>query len=142
MLVLLFFGAGLLPAITGHLMNVYMMANPDKVLPYGLIGVLFLLVWGMFGFISARRQLAIKPALLAAHDIALLALVLVLLQAIGFGRYWNNVVGVASQLYFLPVLNLSSRLAFWGGPLWQVYIVSFLLLAGTFALGYRLGNSR
>ncbi len=142
MIVLLLIGAGLLPLLTGYLMNAGMMANPERLLPYTLIALLFLLVWSLIGFAAARKGLRLKPALLAAHALAILALGLILIQELIVGHYWTSFLGVASQFYFLPVLNLGSKLVFWGGRVWQASLVSIALLPTAFCLGHRAGQRK
>ncbi len=133
---LLLFLIGLLPFALGFAMNALLMANMNFVLPYKLIGIIWLLLWGFFGYLM--RDYAgsgIKSAAIA-HSVALADLLLLLYQELVLGRYWLNFLGSATQFYYLPVLNISFTLSAWATDrIWVAYIVSFTLTCAAFFIG-------
>lgn len=72
---------GLLPFAAGYGMHWMMTAYPDVRLPYGLIGLAFLLLWGGIAFLAgifARRTPLLSIACM--NGVALLVLVLLVIQ--------------------------------------------------------------
>ena len=47
---------GLIPFVLGFLMNAWLMQNQDSVLPFKLIGILFLVFWGLIGYITCKFE--------------------------------------------------------------------------------------
>ncbi len=68
---------------------------------------------------------------------SLVSLALVFYQEWVRNAYWFNVVGFASQMFFLPTIPLSTTLLFWSNSITMppVYFVGFLLLFGVCWLG-------
>ena len=50
-------------------------------------------------------------------------------------EYWFNIIGIASQLYYLPLINLSSVFTFWTPHAWTIYIAAFLLMFASYYTG-------
>lgn len=130
---------GLLPFPVGYFMNYLIMSDTffNKALPYGTIGLVFLLCWFLLGKVLSPLADTIKKASILAHSVALLVLILNLFQVIILKQYWANHVGVATQFYFLPLLNISFTLTPMFHSLSVVYIVSFSLMCVSFYLGCR-----
>jgi hypothetical protein len=127
---------GLLPLALGALLNVLMLGTlQNTALPYGVIGLFFLLFWLLLGFWT--RPLT-KPAFTAAaiaHIPALAALALLLYQELALGRYWFSAFGVYPQFFYLPLINLAGRVAFFAHTMPPVYIAGFIMMFAVFRAG-------
>ena len=125
--------AGLLPFAAGYGMHWMMTAYPDVRLPYGLIGLAFLLLWGGISFLAgifARRTPLLSIACM--NGVALLVLVL--------GAYFSNAAGIWTQLYFLPLLQLGFSLTSWSSRVFAADAAACLLMAAVSYLGFWLGR--
>ena len=131
---------GLIPFGLGFLLDSLMTHFSDVLFPYAAIGVCFLIFWGAIGFFMYRLGEPLKVSLIFAQLPAFLTLLLNLFQEIVLVRYWGNLLGAATQLYFLPVLNISFSLTFWADRVWPAYIAAFLLMCAVYYLGFRLGE--
>lgn len=101
-------GVGILPLILGFLFNWLMRLLPINRFVYILLGLLLLLIWG---YCSFKLSDPAKNSILQAFFMCafgLLMLILVLCQEVIFGAYWNNVIGLATQMFFLPWLSLAT----------------------------------
>lgn len=135
---------GLTPLILGFLMNSWVMKNQNSVLPSKLLGVIFLMFWGLVGFRTCRVEKTILRSAAITNLPAFLMLLFVLFQEIVLGRYWANIFGVIPQFYFLPLVNISSTII---GLFFTVYfsaidLISFLLMFGVYYLGGHLRNQK
>ena len=133
-----FFILGALPYALGYMQNQFMLNNADTLLPYRLISIFFLLLWGLIAFLlnsSGRRtkEIVIFMNLLAAVD-----LLLVGIQELYLHAYWPDFVGLWSQLFYLPVINLSFRLTTWSSGVFVAYALSFVLMAAASFFGCKL----
>ena len=140
---------GLTPFVLGFLMNSWLIQNPDSVLPFKLIGFIFLAFWVTVGFISYKIEKTLLKSAVIAHLPALLMLSLIMYQEIIVGQYWSNIIGIAAQFFFLPLINISSSvvgivLSFipWDIHVWSTgliaSIIAFLLMLTSYCLGYYL----
>lgn len=103
---------GLLPFAAGYGIHWMMTAYPDVRLPYGLIGLIFLLIWGGIAFLAgsfARRNPLAK--IVCMNGVALVVLVLLGIQELVLGAYFSNAAGIWTQLYYLPLLQLGFSLS-------------------------------
>lgn len=128
---------GFIPLAIGCVMNWLMMTFSQTVFPYILISIAFLAFWAWLGFISYKFNKEGK-AIFFIHLPAVLALVLNLYQEVVLGHYWGNLLGICTQFFFLPVLNVSYLLTSWSSRLWSAYIAGFLLMCLTYFIGYAL----
>ncbi|MDD3705069.1 MAG: hypothetical protein PHC45_03250 [Clostridiaceae bacterium] len=126
---------GLIPFILGFIMNAIMMQNPNFNLPYKLIGVLSLVIWGFIGFKTCEFGKTSVESAMIVNLPAFLVLLLNLFQEIILGQYWFNIVGISTQFFYLPLINLSFSFTFWSPYLWTVYIVGFLLMFASYYIG-------
>ena len=138
--------AGLLPLVAGYLVNGAMLSVPS--IPGGswcLLGGVLLILWGRlaYGLADPGRCALLQALLLSAVGLGMLALVLY--QELARGAYWSNLVGIGSQLYFLPFLSLASLL--FGGLIqlvdpvirvWPFYLLIWVVLFLTAFLGCRV----
>ena len=114
---------------------------------YLLIGIAVLAVWFAFGMLSAKLTGSKKEAVLLLNAPAFLVLLLILVQELILRAYWMNIIGVATQMFYLPLLPLSFTLArvlpgvLMVGP-WLASAIAFALLVGASCLGRRTAESR
>ncbi len=125
---------GLLPLAVGYLMNFVMMLLPAPLL-FGSILPLMVWAWLCGRFADGRRSVPGQAALMNAPGLVMLALVLI--QEIGLGAYWQNTLGLFSQLYFLTGLPLAATLLRFlpTERIWPYYIAVWLMLFGLSLLG-------
>ena len=109
---------GLFPLVLGFMMNSWILENQDSVLPFKLIGFVFLAFWVIVGFIGFKFEKTLLKSVVIAHLPALLMLLLIMYQEIILGQLWSNLFGLATQFYYLPLINISASV---------VGIFSFLL---------------
>ena len=133
---------GGLPFAVGGWLNQSILASSDTLPPLFLIGIGCLVLWGLiaFGarfFIEDEREVVIRLNLIAA-----VVLVLVAIQEVILHAYWSNIVGVWSQFYYLPLLNLGFTLTRWSSSVFPAYVVSFGLMIGATVVGGRMREKR
>lgn len=132
---------GLLPFAAGYGMHWMMTENPDLRLPYGLIGLVFLLLWGGIAFLAgifARRRPLLE--ITCMNGAALVVLVLLGIQELVLGAYFSNAAGVWTQLYFLPLLRFGFSLTSWSSRVFAADAAAYLLMAAAAYLGFWLGR--
>ncbi|QOR33851.1 hypothetical protein IMX26_10105 [Clostridium sp. 'deep sea'] len=127
---------GLIPLPLGYYMNhLIMTVYFDKALPYGLIGIIYLLVWFGLGYLTYYFTNSDKEAMIIVHFFGFIDIVLILFQVVVMKHYWSNIIGISTQFFFLPLLNIAGKLTFFGHRFYWVYIVAFALLCAAFYLG-------
>ena len=124
---------GFVPLGIGILQNAYMTAHMDTLPPLKLIALGTLLIWGLFCYLTADSNSKARSQVLALNAANFLALVLVLVQELLVGHYWINAVGMASQLFFLPLIHLAAFFPLHYIWLYDVVISLVLLLISKFA---------
>lgn len=126
---------GALPLPLGYLMSWMMTQNPDLRLPYTLISVGFLLLWGVISFVARSFVKDSRKVVLFLHLFPLLDLLLLGIQELILHAYWRGLVGSLSQFFYLPLLSLGYRLTTWSHTTFSAYCAAFLLMAAVSALG-------
>ena len=146
---MILFLLGSIPFVFGFLMNSWLVQNQDSVLPFRLIGFIFLAFWVTVGFISYKFEKTLLKSAVIAHLPALLILLLIMYQEIILGQYWSNSFGVATQYYYLPLISISSpivglfsSLTSWAIHYWLTCLVVFLLMFAFYYLGGYLKKHR
>lgn len=132
---------GALPLPLGYLMSWMITQNPDLLLPYTLISVGFLLLWGVISFVARSFVKDGKRVVLFLHLFPFLDLLLLGIQELILRAYWWNMVGSLSQFFYLPLLGLGYRLTAWSHTTFSAYCAAFLLMAAVSALGCWLRRS-
>lgn len=127
---------GIAPFFMGYGMN-YLMMGPfyNTVLPYKLIGIAFLIAWffvGRYSYIFVSDK---KLATLLGNSVALIVLVLILYQEVVLRQYWLNQIGMATQLYYLALINVASVFTRMFHTMSATYITAFLMMCMVFYLG-------
>ena len=143
---LVLFLIGFIPFVLGFLMNSWLMQNQNSVLPFKLIGILFLIFWVLVGFITCKfGKTPLKSAVIINLP-AFLTLLIIIYQDIVLEQYWSNIVGSATQFYYLPLINISSSLEmFLPLPtlhIWSVCLIAFLLMCASYYIGCYLKKIR
>lgn len=130
-------------------MNSWLMQNQDSVLPFNLIGLIFLAFWVTVGFISYKFEKSLLKSAVLTHLPALLMLIFIMYQEIVLGQYWSNVFGIATQYYYLPLISISSSvvgillsLTPWAINIWSASLIAFSLMFASYYLGYHLRKYR
>lgn len=126
---------GILPLVVGFAFNYAVLYLPVSGFLLLLVELALLVLWGWLAF---KLSLPEKNPMVQAFFLCafgLLMLALVLYQELGMGQYWRNLIGVGTQIYFLPLLTLAVSIV---GPFmeviraWPAYIAAWV---GMFAAG-------
>lgn len=133
---------GLLPLPVGYYFNHLILSGGQSsaLLSAGTIGIGFLLVWFILGAISGRVAVSVKQAMSLTHTAAFAVLFLNLYQELILRQYWPNMVGSATQFFFLPVIGISSKLMPMLPFVAAIYIIAFVLMWLFFYTGCHLGR--
>lgn len=134
---------GLIPFVLGFLMNSWLMQHPNSILPFKLIGIIFLGFWVLVGFITCKFEKTPLKSAVIIHLPAFLVLILIMFQNIILGQYWSNLFGWAIQMYYLPLINISNTLVrivlfFTPTHVWMLCLMAFILMFGSYYLGCNL----
>ena len=129
---------GAMPLGLGWLVNWYMNLHPETFPPMFIIGLAFLLAWGFASWKMNKKMLETGTVLLVKHAIAAIMLVLVAIQFIT-GNYWVSYLGIASQMFFMPVLYVGAVFFNWAGT-FGIYFASFLLMLLASFIGCKIAE--
>lgn len=129
---------GALPFVFGGIQNWYMLTYMDYLLPYGLISVFFLLIWGCIAFLLNGNHQRTKQIVVFLNLIAVLDLILIGVQELIFHAYWMNSIGIWSQLFYLSMVKMGSSLTTWSHGIFPAYVVSFILMVAASFAGCKL----
>lgn len=119
---------GVLPFAVGNIQNYYMLTYTHSLPPYALISASFLLVWGCIAFILNKNGKRTKQIVIFLNLIAALDLLLVGAQELIFHAYWSNIIGLWSQLFYLPLIHLGFSLTKFSHSVFPAYAASFILM--------------
>ena len=132
--------SGFLPLGAGYALNAYMAAHLEMPLtiPLHLLGVGMLLLWGVISYCAGDECTMPVRQALELNIIGLLLLTLELVQCLVLHRHLLNLIGILSQVYFLPFTCILSLLAgilrIASQSIWAIDIAIFLvMLAISFA---------
>ena len=117
---------GAMPLGLGWLVTWYMNLHPETFPPMFIIGLAFLLAWGFASWKLNRKVLATGTVMLAQHVVAAIMVVLVTIQLIA-GNYWVSYLGIASQMFYMPVLYVGAVFFNWAGT-FGIYFSCFLMM--------------
>ncbi len=134
------FLVGLIPFLLGYIMNRAMMAFPAVSFPYGAIGLISLIAWFGLGMTTRRLVDSDGEALALVHLAGVLDLLLLLFQEVIQGHYWVNKIGVATQLFYLPVVNIAAKFTAFSPRLYWTYVSGLVLMVAAFSLGRFVGK--
>ena len=105
---------GLMPLGVGWLLNWYMTIHPETFPPMFIIGAAFLVIWGYISWKMDKKILSTFPVMLCQNGGAAVALLLLAIQALQ-GAYWENLPGVLSQMFYMPMLYFGAVFFNWMG---------------------------
>ena len=127
---------GIIPFFIGYVIN-YLVMGPfyNTVLPYKLISITFLIAWFFVGRYSYRFVSNKKVATIMGNSVALIVLLFILYQEVILGQYWTNQVGMATQFYYLPLINLASVFTRMFHTMPATYVTGFLMMCIVYYLG-------
>ena len=129
---------GLVPLALGWLINWHMMLHPDTFPPLFIIGIAMLFVWGWMARNMNKKVLNTALVVLCQNAVGLVSIVLIAIQA-ATGAYWENLVGIFSQMYYIPVMYVSTVFFVrWG--VFLVYFVTFVLMTLASFVGCRIAE--
>ena len=129
---------GAMPLGLGWLLNWYMNLHPETFPPMFIIGLAFLLAWGFASWKVNKKLLETGTVLIAQHAIAAIMLVLVTIQLIT-GNYWVSYLGIASQMFFMPVLYVGAVFFNWAGT-FGIYLSCFLMMLLASFIGCKIAE--
>ena len=125
---------GMVPLILGFLLNGVMQTSPISGFIWLALSFLLLIAWGYLAFkVSNPAHNSMMQALLMCA-FGLVMLLFVLYQELVMGAYWGNIIGVGTQMYFLPWVALAS-LVIHSLRLWPIYVAIWLGLFVTSCIG-------
>ena len=136
--------AGMLPLPVGYGLNFLLLRLPLP-MPLWPLGAALLVLWGVLAYRLADPGRHSFRQALALCAVGLLMLALVLWQELALGEYWQNPLGFASQMYFLPALTVSAAVMAPFLPVittWPLYIGEWVLLLAAACTGCALKRRR
>lgn len=138
---------GFMPLVIGHALNYAMLSWLLYGWKLNIISVALLLLWGLLAYCAAApgKSPAVQALLLCA--VGVLMLLLVLCRDLVLGQYWPGIVGFSTQMYFLPLMSLSSGLlaSVFHTPaitVWLCCVIAWACMFAVSCLGCRLKQKR
>lgn len=130
-------------------MNKWILQNMHSVFPYkNLIGIILLVSWLIIGFISSKFKKSRLRSTIIINLPAFLMFLLLIYQEVINGQYWSNLIGDVTQLYFIPLFNISSSIAGllmiftpWPITVWLSSLIAFSLMFAAYYLGSYLRSA-
>lgn len=129
---------GLIPFALGGFMNWVMMTCSNIIPSFALFAIVTLLMWVSIAFIVKPYIKNTTKIVIGLNLVAFVVLVLVGIQELLLHAYWQNVIGIWTQFYYLPLLNIGFRLTDWSHSVFSAYCAAFLLLVIATLLGCKL----
>lgn len=134
---------GFIPLPLGYIMNRLMVSvYYDKVLPYGAIGIVFLIAWFVLGLATYNFIISDREAIVIVHLFGFVDLLLILFQEVILKNYWFNQIGTATQFFYLPLVNVAEAFTFFSSRIYWTYVVAFVLMCAAFTLGRKIKTRR
>lgn len=131
---LLFFLLGFLPLPAGFVLDRLLMAGHMP--PLAVVAFLLLCLWALLAGWLSRPDAKAAATLIPLNFAAFVTLVLLLFQILVRRAMFPGLVGVLSQLFYLPLLNLGGTLTFFSPSFAPAYAACFLLLLAASLLGW------
>ena len=118
----------LLPFAFGWIVNWLIMSHSGTTPPFMLISIVFLLIWAAIAFFAKPYIKSTVKIVISMNAVAFLVLVLNGIQQLLLHRFWMNLIGKLSQLFFLPLTYIGSRLTSWCPSVFSAMCASFVLM--------------
>tara|TARA_Y100001933_G_C18890975_1_gene518298 strand:+ start:86 stop:544 length:459 start_codon:yes stop_codon:yes gene_type:complete len=137
-------GLSVLPSVIGYLINFLVLQLPVGGFAMFTISFMFFTYWLYSGYKFKKTYDMDVLSLGLIHIIGLLSLVLVGYQIIFVGAFSSNLIGLISQLYFVPGLNLIARFDYLNilNDVLKLCTATLVLMIITFYMGGRLYMKR
>ena len=133
---------GGIPFAVGYAMNHWMMEHEDTTPNFLLVGLIFLLAVMAVGFFANKSVGNPKRVVTSLMVIPAVVLALIGVQELVFHQYWSNAAGVATQMFYLPLVSMGFSLTFWTPAVFPAYLASFLLMALAVWAGCKVQTGR
>lgn len=104
--------------------------------PLAVVAFLLLCLWALLAGWLSRPDAKAAATLIPLNFAAFVTLVLLLFQILVRRAMFPGLVGVLSQLFYLPLLNLGGTLTFFSPSFAPAYAACFLLLLAASLLGW------
>ena len=129
---------GFLPALVGCTMSLLLGGVAMSGMSWSVLQLGMLLLWFWAGYRLSGGRLGLWKSAAVVHLPALAALLAALFQILVLERWWQNLAGGLSQVFFapffLPAVSLL-RLFPWSGNLWGLFLAAFTVMFAAFCLG-------
>lgn len=129
---------GFSPLLIGYGLHLFITysTNAKPGIALDLFCILFFLYWGLMGFAFCKFTDSKLNTSILCNFPAFIVLLLILVQELINKRYWTNLWGFITQIFYLPTLRISFAVK----PnflyyMWQSYIISFLLMMAASYIG-------
>lgn len=132
---------GMLPFVVGGVLNKVMIVQSEHLLPMTMIGLVFCISWGIVAFVFQNKIGNVKRVVVLMNAIAGVDLLLLGIQELVVHAYWSNVIGMWSQLFYLPLIKIAFLFTRWSHTMFAAYIASFLLMVVISFLGCKISKS-
>ncbi|MEL7657363.1 MAG: hypothetical protein AAGU75_15825 [Bacillota bacterium] len=106
------------------------------------ISILFLGFWFLLGYWSSGFIKSAVQSVWIGNSLTIFTLVLIVFQEIILGRYFYNILGIASQLFYLPVLKFiyetEEFIYFLNSvhAMWMSYVLAAAFMIVVYYMGY------
>ena len=129
---------GAMPLGLGWLINWYMTIHPETFPPLFIVGAALLLAWGVVSWRVNRRMLNTGLVVLSQNAVGAVMLLLVGIQSLQ-GAFWENLVGVMSQMFYMPMLYFSNIFFRWMG-MFGIFFASFAMMLLVSFIGSKIAE--
>lgn len=113
-----------------------------------IISIIFCIYWFVIGYKSYDFGKSMKESILLGNGFATICFFLVLFQQVILGRYMLNFIGHVSQIFFLPMIRISTwvyriptlfiRMTMYSTI--GFVIISYFLMIGIYYFGYSVAK--
>jgi len=121
------------PFIIGYMHNFAMAKFNWYGTIVSIISLLFSAYWFWIGYKSHDYVKTIKESILIGNSFAIISLVFILFQRHVYGIFMSNIVILAPQMFYLPILRLTSWI-----QRTLLFFVSTHYMSGTFIFSFIL----
>lgn len=139
---------GMIPFVIGKFFNELMINTNMNDKNMTLFAIAFLVLWFIVGATSRKFSRTLKESVLLSHLGGIVSLLLMFVQVLITGGYFSNVLGLYSQIYFLPLIRLASeierKLLFFTKThdTLPIVVVVLALMISVYSLGFKVAENR
>ena len=120
---------GMLPFFVGYIF--YIVSLQTNILSSS-VSAIYLMLWSLLTYLLSEKKGSVLAQTCKALSIPTVILLALLYQEILLGAYWDDFIGIWSQLYYTPALSLAmsaDRILLDSQRLWPTYCLEWLMLA-------------